>query len=180
MGYIYTLNLFELHTNSLIKTHIHYKGPFNNIILKVIGNQIRDVLCSSELLEKKIYRIFIELAQNVALYSQERYNFNSMYIGVGSVKLIEKENNYELISLNLCTTDDVLKIMTKVDRINHSDAESLREFKREQLQMPDSRFGGGNIGLIKVALTSQNQLKINTYNKDKHKTFLEIIATINK
>lgn len=170
------LILYELHTVKNSKTHFHYKGPFNNILLKVIGGQIRTILTDNEYVIKKIYRIFIELAQNVSLYSQQRL----INTGVGAMQLNEYNTHFEMVSLNIANNERVDEVKSKIEKINSSDTKKLREYKRKQLLMPDSKYGGGNIGLIMVALTSQNPLQFRNYVYNNNNSFLEITAIINK
>ena len=52
---------------------IFYKGVFNDEILNRIGNFIRQGFSGDTKAEKRLFALFIELAQNISYYSLERF-----------------------------------------------------------------------------------------------------------
>jgi len=63
----------ELFTTMTRKdVRISYTGPFDSQVLSVIAKNIEASLSANPIINKKIFKIFIELAQNISYYSAEQ------------------------------------------------------------------------------------------------------------
>ena len=75
------------------KTLLSYKGPFYIELISVFGTNIRnfnDVYINAR---KKLFKIFIELSQNVSNYSEDFHMVNNIQrIGVGELDVKETES----------------------------------------------------------------------------------------
>lgn len=159
-----------------------YTGPFDSNVLTVLAQNIENSLKVDPKITKKLFKIFIELAQNIALYSSERVlnEIDNAYTGFGTIILKEFEDYYTLSSGNVAEKVDVMPVLKKCETINSFTREELRDFKRKQRKMPPSRKGGGNIGLIQVALMADNPLKYKVVEIDNDKFFYIISIKISK
>ena len=138
---------------------ISYTGPFDNQILAVIAKNIEMVLSGNPRVSKKIFKIFFELAQNISFYSAEFTDQPGVGpTGEGTLIIQEKPEGYLFITGNMVDKKTADKLESKIERINQLDRDKLREFKRAERGRPRSEQGGANIGLIQVALTSENSL----------------------
>ncbi len=162
--------------------HIAYKGPIDDKILQAIGNYVEELLSKYPKTAKKLFKIFVELAQNISYYSAERNIFNKEKkdVGVGSIFVEESPTLYRFVTANLLNNNDICKITDKVELINSLDREKLREYKREQRQLPAGEKGGANIGLIQISLTSQNPLDIEIKPVDDDCSLVSIGVKIDK
>ena len=74
----------------LKRLYMNYDGPFIIQIISTFSKFLLENTVATEHVSKKLYRVFIELAQNVALYSSERVGLiNGAFIGKGKVYLSE-------------------------------------------------------------------------------------------
>ncbi len=162
--------------------HISYKGPIDDKILQALGIYIEELLDKSHKTSKKMFKIFIELAQNVSYYSAERNIFNKEQkdVGVGSIFVEESDSAYRFVTGNLVKNKDLDLITDKIQLINSLDREKLREYKREQRKLPFGKKGGANIGLIQMSLTSHNPLDIEIRPIDAEHSFFSIGVKIDK
>jgi hypothetical protein len=144
-----------------------------------MGNYLKVIVHDNVSVSKKIFKIFMELAQNVSFYSAE---FNKLEenkkIGIGSLVILEENSNYHFYSGNVVNNIDIIPIIDKCEVINSLDREQLREFKRKQRQLPRSEFGGANIGLIQIALTADNPIDLKLTPITEEKSFFSIGVTI--
>ncbi len=175
-------NLFEYYKLfSQQDIQISYKGPIDERILSVIGNYIEVILGKNPKASKKIFSIFIELAQNVSFYSAE---FNELTdgkeIGVGTLVVGEFGNYYTFVTGNVVRNEDIIPVIEKCEIINSLDRDQLREYKRNQRRLPPGVKGGGNIGLIQVALTSCNPLDFEVTPINENYSFFSIAAKVDK
>lgn len=130
----------------------------------------------------KLYRVYIELAQNVFLYSAERANHQNNYeTGVGSLIVKESDSVYTCTTLNkiLGIHADILSY--NCSNINVCSEDELK--KKKTVLRKSSKFHelGAHIGLIMIKLYSGNPLQFQIIDDNNLNTkFFEISATINK
>jgi len=174
-------NLVEYYYRSRHDVIVSYKGPFDKNAMNLIGNYIRGIISMNPRASKKVFKVFIELAQNIAQYSAEK-NIIGDYIGagVGSLVLVEFQDYLQLVTGNLITNENIGPVIDKCELINTLDKEGLRKLKREQLKQHDHTRTGADIGLIQLAITSDNPLDIEITPIDKKCSFFTIRVKINK
>ena len=140
------------------KILLSYKGPMDEFIIHSFGRYIKNLSSGASGSMKKLYKIYMELVQNVAFYSYENKTTDGKTIGIGTFVLLKNDNEYFLNIGNMVQNDEITPIIEKCDAINDMDHDELREFKRKEIAKPYSSHGGGNIGLIQVALSSKKSL----------------------
>ena len=174
-------NLVDYHFRSRHDVIVSYKGPFDKNAMGLIGNYIRGIISMNPRASKKVFKVFIELAQNIAHYSAEK-NIIGDYIGagVGSLVIVDFSDYYLLVTGNLITNENIGRVIDKCELINTLDKEGLRKLKREQLKQNVSKRTGADIGLIQLAITSDNPLDIEVKPIDKKCSFFTIRVKINK
>jgi len=181
MNYNKQINIVDYHRSLDQNIPISYKGPIDEKILQAIGSHIESILSKHPKAGKKVFKIFVELAQNISYYSAEKSIYKeSKEIGSGMVLIGESEDSYTFVTGNLVKNEDVFSIIDKSEIINSLDREELREYKREQRRLPHGPKGGAHIGLIQVALTSDNPLDIEVTPIDDHHSFFSITVKIDK
>ncbi len=161
---------------------ISYAGQFDSNLLSALASNIENNIKSNPVIAKKIYKIFIELTHNISLYSLERIVTEKIPEGVGCGTIILKEFNdyYLLTSANMASKIDIDPIIERCSAINSLSREQLRDYKRQQRKLPSSRKGGGNIGLIQVALTADNPLDFKHVTLNEGEYFYLVSVKINK
>jgi len=165
------------------KILLYYKGPFDELILTKIGNYLRTKFSQTPKAGSKIFAIFIEMAQNISYYSAETDLFDDAEkkYGIGTVVVNEVSDAYKLISGNMVTHDIAAELIDKCRHINQLDAEGLRNMKKEVRSAPRrDQHKGGNIGLIQMAIKSENPLDVEAKPFDDVHAFVTISTTISK
>jgi hypothetical protein len=165
------------------KILLYYKGPFDELILTKIGNYLRTKFSQTPKAGSKIFAIFIEMAQNISYYSAETDLFDDSVktYGIGTIVVNELHDCYKLISGNMVTHDIASQLIEKCREINQLDSEGLRIMKKEIRSAPRRELHkGGNIGLIQMAIKSENHLEIETKAFDDVHAFVTISTTIDK
>jgi len=151
----------DFHDGNVI---IAYQGIFDNLVLSILAQNLEQKLGHLKS-SKKLFKIFLELAQNVSFYSSERTNSDQMGIGIFMIK--EQLDFFNIATGNIATDEQARNIEKHINHINSLSREELRNFKRERRKMPHGKKGGANIGLIQVALTSENSLSFLNENTGK-------------
>lgn len=152
-------NFFEYHTlishDNII---LSYKGPLTDTLLSELSKDVREKFNNSRKTGKKVFSIFMELAQNVLYYSREMDGFDGGD-KVGILAVSQIGDHYSVMTGNMIPADSVPKLVAKCEKINSLDRDSLRAYKRELRDSPPHTGSkGAGIGLVQVALTANNQL----------------------
>ena len=160
---------------------ISYKGPVTDVILAEISRDIRTKLEGNPKVSKKLFAIFIELAQNILYYSSEQIFFADKRDRVGTILITQADNHFTFGCGNMVENKYIEELVESCDKINSLDREELREYKRETRSSPKKeRSKGAGIGLIQVALTSGNPLQVESHPIDETYSFFSISVIIDK
>ena len=158
-----------------------YTGPFDSQVLSMFGKNIEHSISEDRSLNKAIFKVFIELAQNVSYYSEEKeMTKKGEKPGVGTFIIQDFETHYYFLMGNPINEKHKEILSEKCSRINSFGREDLRAYKRELRKLPPGERGTGNIGLVQAALISRNPLEFNILDIDSEKSFYIIAVKINK
>lgn len=174
---------------------LYYKGPFDKDILANISLQLRRRFADNPRMSAKLFSVFIELAQNIAYYSEESNFFyqedkkkdikysdeEKKNNGVGTVVIHNEGTEVVLSAGNLVPSEKVKEIIAKCEEINSLSIDELRALKKEVRSVERTQEQkGGNIGLIQVALKSEHPLQVEFKEVDDKNAYFIISATIEK
>jgi len=154
-----------------------FKGSISDKILIGMAEMINvKLLCKGEeqKIIKKIFSTFVELAQNIHLYSAEK-------TGEGIIAVEEHKNCYKINSGNLTGNSEIRSLADKISYINTLGRDQLRVFYNRQLKS-ERKAGkvGGNVGLIGIARESGNPICLTVNHIDENQSFIEISVKISK
>lgn len=139
---------------------ITYSGPFSMRVISSMAKYLTETIHAAEVSKMKLYRVFIELSQNVALYSANRYtNYEGLSIGVGSFTVLNCNDYIECKTTNLIVSSHQQILSHNCSQINALPEWELKKQKdklRRETPLSDT---GAHIGLITIALYSGNPLE---------------------
>lgn len=164
--------------NSLFK----YSGPLTIQFINESCKDIEKELGTNTLTGKKLYSIFVELAQNIFYYSSETCHIGNETHGIGDIELLEDGVSYRLKAGNVVETKSLQILEKKCRLINNLDRSELRKLKFEQRNSteknPDSK--GAGVGLIQIALTADDSLKVGFEPLGNRKTYFSLSVGVKK
>ncbi|OJJ19566.1 hypothetical protein BKI52_22425 [marine bacterium AO1-C] len=156
-----------------------YKGGVSYDLIAKARNQIRQVFKRNKL-GYKIQSVFLELAHNILLHSEEKNNMGNDE-AVGTLVLDEREDYYLLITGNVVSNAAVEKLLVHCEHINSLDRKDLVNFKIKLSEREiDKNSRGGGLGLVQIVLLSGNTLQIATERINDQSTYLGFCAKIFK
>lgn len=174
-------NLFEFHHTFVDDILLLYKGPFDKHILSVFSKYIEGIIRKYPKISRKVFGIFIELAQNIAHFSFEKVDIDeNKPVGAGTLVIGELDSYYAFFSGNEVKNSDIISLLDKCEIINSLDRNNLRKYKREQFSMPRDENNSAHIGLIQVALTANNHLDIEVTPINNELSFFSITVKVEK
>ncbi len=124
---------------------------------------------------KKIFSIFVEMAQNIALYSSERVKLDNQEadVGAGIIVVTEENKVFNITSGNLVDSEKIPNLTKHCDNINGMNHEELKLFYKKQIKSSREKGKkGGNIGLIDIARKSGNPISYGVTPVNKKRSFL--------
>ncbi len=142
-----------------------YKGSINteliNNVLDTIESKLKDFNEPSKV-RKKVYNVLVESLQNLFhhiddLPDEYRDDFESRF---GILVVTKEGNQYRISTGNFIRNDRIAYLKEKIDKINSSTREELKEMYKFILNHQKlSEKGGGGLGLVDIARKTGNKLK---------------------
>lgn len=161
---------------------ISYYGPFSMKILSDIVKYLIDNKNGPLTIRMKLYRVCIEIADNVNRYSAKREQLaDESTVGMGKIIIQDNDDYYTCRTINEILPEHENKLMNNCNEINETSGEKLK-LRRIALRK-ESLFNeaSAHIGLISIRMHSDNPLgfEIIKDNEEK-KMYFSITAKINK
>lgn len=149
------MNINDTNGNKVISFH----GPLTISLLSFISNYLKQIINTDQVIMSRLYKIFVELTQNVSYYSAEAKEVEKgIKSGIGWFVLYEYDRHFIFTTGNLIKKKDAIKLTKNCSEINSLDEERLRILKRKTRAQAKIRDIGAHIGLIQTGLLSSNSL----------------------
>lgn len=157
-----------------------YQGTLTVNLISILGNHARLLLASDFKGIQKIFRVFVELTQNVSYYSAEAYETGpETHCGAGWVSVQRFLKEYHITTGNRIKPEDAPTLTRYCNEINALNEEELKKLKRELRAQAMVRDTGANIGLIQSSIISGNPLDFLISEEEGH-TWFTIRVRINR
>lgn len=165
----------------LINNLIWYHGPINIDLVSFMSKYLKQIIQTHGIVLGRIYKVFIELIQNVSYYSaRQQSESRSFGSGIGWFKVDEFDKYFVISTGNLILKEHEMVLKKNASEINLMDEESLRNLKRKTRSQASIRDIGAHIGLIQTGLITGNDLKLSIEPYDDQHLFCTISAQVNK
>ncbi len=164
------------------KEFLSYNGPFSIKVVSVIAKFVTDNMNSQKIPLMRFYRVFIELSQNVSLYSTNRlFHDDGTSIGIGSLFIYENGDSIICKTKNQILTEHQEILKNNCININNSTEVELRKQKEKLRRECSLKDTGAHIGLITIALYSGSHLDFEFEFHEESKNYnFSISAAISK
>lgn len=159
-----------------------YEGPFNMRIISTLGKYLCDFLETSHEVRMNMYRVFIEISQNVALYSLDRvWQNKKSTVGYGEIVISENESIVTCTSTNKILDGHDKILLQNCQNLNNTSIDDLNKLKEKLRRESSLEDFGAHIGLISIKLFSKNSIKFEIIEKpEENAKYFTLSATINK
>jgi len=174
------INIFKYYNIFDHSVLLSYRGPFEKYTLLAFNKNLQELTCENQKVTKKLFKVFIELTQNISYYSAETNSKTGNNTGVGIFVFGELENYYTFTTGNLVCVEDGITLAHRCRIINSLNRVDLRKRKREQRAISHGTKVGASIGLIQAALISTNSLDTEIIPVDNEFSFFSISVTFEK
>jgi hypothetical protein len=162
------------------KVQLSFKGTFSHEVLTEFGTMIKSIL-NAEHNTRKIFGVFVELAQNIILYSEDFDNSKQGKIGIGIIVIQERNDFYYLSSGNTISNSEIDKLKNKIDKLNSMNKDELKIYYQEQIkrEIPSDGKNVG-LGLVEIARKIDSKIDFLLDPIDSQKSYLTVNVAISK
>ncbi|MCP5102243.1 MAG: hypothetical protein GY950_02640 [bacterium] len=132
---------------------------------------------------KKMYPIFVEMAQNVIHHSAEKIEIedNKRNIGLGIILLSEKKDHYVITTGNLTENRKITGIKKLLDTVNGMEKDDVRQLYRQKLRSrKEVGEAESGIALVNIMRKADNSVSYDINSIDQRYSFLVLSAKIRK
>ncbi len=171
--------------NSLyLNNIISFNGPIGLDLISFLGNYLKTVIIAEKPTITRVFKIFMELTQNVSNYSvlsnEKLQNENSKRNGIGIVSVDELEYTFSITTENLIFKEHGPILQKNCNQINSLNITELRQLKRETRKLAGIKDIGAHIGLIHTGLITNKPLRVVITPVDEAYSFFKITAQVDK
>lgn len=166
-----------------------FEGKMSQGVLVALVDMLREKLNAAEesgdnrmqYTVRKLYAIFVELAQNIQNHSFEREIVGKASIGSGIIVMRDNTEFFTISSGNSLPPGDADKLMQYCRYLNSLDADGLKKLYKERLRTA-RREGekGAGIGLIEIMRKSESLLETTMQTLDEQTVFFTLSINIAK
>jgi hypothetical protein len=154
-----------------------YKGAFTVNLISILGNQIKLLPEIDFRIVQKLFRIFMELTQNVSYYSAEMVNVKSgVSCGNGWVTIQDYPDCLKVTTGNRIKPEHGPRLESYCKEINSFNDVDLRKLKKDIRSQALERDTGAQIGLIQTSIIAGNKLEYRILSDNRENDFF-IIST---
>ncbi len=165
-------DIFDFYRKSIL---IAYQGTFDKRVLSVMAKNI-EVSLKNARLSRKVFRVFVELAQNISYYSCEREVHLGRSSGTGIIVLQEEGDYFVFAAGNKIETSRTEGINKICGIVNALDRDGQKQFKRFQLESPSNE----HTGLTQIALLSAGKVQHKIIKLDEKGAFVIFAVRLKK
>lgn len=161
---------------------LSFKGAVSQEILVEIGSIIRNQFDIHKSI-KKIFAVFVELAQNIMHYSAEsEFSLREgKDVGVGIIIFSENEDYFYITSGNVVGTKKGKKVVEKIEKVNEMSADELKTYYKEQRRKPQADGSkGAGLGFIDIARKSNQKIDYQLKETEDGNSFLVLSVKFSK
>jgi len=157
-----------------------YKGSFDTENLAFINSYIEKAIPANPGTRTDLFKIFLEMALNIAQNSLDIKRIDGELIGCGMMLIHEFEDKFSIISGNPGKSENIKKLISKCNYINSLEQDGIRQYKRELMKLPAGIKGNGNIGLIKISMITGHKLEIKELPINDNESFAIMNISLHK
>lgn len=170
----------EYNINADGKVLVSHFGEFSQELVNSFSTNIENLMLNSgdkKGVVKRMFSILVEGLQNIRIHGERDEDGNQ----ISFLIILQQDDQYKITLSNLVLSDNIEKIIGRIDDLNEKDLAEVKELYMEVLSNGImSSKGGAGLGFITLALKSKNKIDYHTdvVSDDLH--FLSLELTLDR
>ncbi len=167
------------------KSIFYYKGNIDSELINQVLDTVEDQLIRDNehpRVRKRVYNVLVESLQNLYHHvdmAPEDFEDQSVKFGLFSVNKVDE--GYKILTGNFVRSDNVKRLEERINRINRSSHEEIKELYKFILNHQRiSAKGGGGLGLVDIARKTGNKLEYTMKKYDDDFSFFCLNIFVNR
>jgi hypothetical protein len=166
------------------ETILDFEGSISFETVELLLDKLRstkEFQDMKKLTRKRLYAIFVESIENIYKYSANNFTEESEQIRVPEVSIKKMADTFYVTAGNMIPNDEIEELRFKLDQINQLDKESLKTLYEDIIHLESgAEDSGAGLGLITIALRTNNDVEYSFTPLDDEYSFFEIQITISE
>jgi len=160
-----------------------YCGAMPQEVVVEMADMLQNILASepeARNCARKVFKIFIESAQNILKYSQKREQLDNRAVGSGLIAVLKGDGAFHAQSGNRVSRAQAERIKRILNNISSLNREELNSHFKETLKQRHvlERNGSAGLGLVQIARSASQPLEWEFVKLDDDSLFFILQATI--
>ena len=175
-------NTFTKHAMAEKKIILDYKGPIKFEMIEFLLNKVKkgmDSLGEKKIIKKKVFNLMVEIIENIYKHSANNEINNKDNIFQSRISLEKYENNYLITAGNTISNRNIESLRRRLDQVIQMNNKGLKILYEEKItKEPFSEKGGAGLGIITIAIKSDNKLNYSIISINDNFSYFELKVTI--
>jgi hypothetical protein len=170
----------KIHSIDESDIFVSYFGELSQEMVNDISIETEEKMINSgdkKVVVKKAFNILVEGLQNIRLHGGR----DSNNVQTSCLVIVQNKQNYKILFGNLISNKIIKLITSKIDLINSSNLDQIKEMYVTTLTNGIiSKKGGAGLGFITMAMKSKNNLDFNFEAIDSEISCFSVELTLNR
>ena len=164
---------------------LYYRGNIDSDVINQVLDSIEAKMAAMNdnlKLRKKVYNVLVESLQNLYHHVDQTPNdFSEKADRFGVLRIIKVDSGYKIITENFILSKNIEMLEEKINKINKSSKEEIKELYKFILNHQRiSAKGGGGLGLVDIARKTGNKLDYSFVKYNDEYSFFNLDVLINE
>ena len=162
-----------------------YAGFVSESLMFSLGEAVKQQLAAQQAeraVVKRVFSVFVEQAQNIIRYSEEKEfeaDPDQSRMSNGVIALGIEEGSFFVICGNAIKSAEVEKLRSRLEHVVTLDEADLRaHYKAKLREDPEEQSEGATIGLLEIARRASKPLEFGFHEMDETRQFFVLKAFI--
>lgn len=164
----------DYNINANGKIIVSHFGEFSQDLVNSLSTGIEDTMLESgdkKGVVKRMFSILVEGLQNIRIHGERDEDNNQ----ISFLIVLQTEDEYKVTFGNLVKSENVYKIIERIDTLNQMDPDQVKELYMEVLSNGImSNKGGAGLGFITMALKAKSKINYESQEVSDALTFFSV------
>ncbi|MBR4266925.1 MAG: hypothetical protein IKQ46_12805 [Bacteroidales bacterium] len=152
------------------KKLMFFNGVFGRVPFAMIDAYCEDILDQPAIVNKKVRTVFVELAQNINFYSEQRENNK----GIGFISVCQTADGFMITSANTASKYNESRLSQRLENIKLLDKSGMHSYKRKLMHENFQNTETANIGVVQSSIIAEAKFRYDSVKIEDNLYFITL------